>query len=198
MLIAFNKPYLVLSQFTASQLGHRTLAEFGFPPKVYPVGRLDHDSEGLLLLTDEPGFTDELLDPSRRHPRTYLVEVENIPSGPSIDKLEGGIIEIEGKHVLPCRAAILESPPAVPDRKPPVRFRKSVPTCWLEITINEGRNRQVRKMTAAIGHPALRLIRIAIGAFEIGDLPLGRWRYVSASQREMIFQRQADTTSRET
>lgn len=187
MLIAFNKPYGVLSQFTSDGSKNRTLAEFGFPRAVYPLGRLDADSEGLLLLSDEPELNALLLSPKHGHSRTYWVQVENIPSEQALKKLRRGIF-IEHHETLPCSARILSPRPEILDRIPPIRVRKNIPDCWLEITLTEGKNRQVRKMTAAVGHPALRLIRVKIGAYSLGDLAVGRWETIAPKARIKILE----------
>lgn len=188
MLIAFHKPYGVLSQFTADGSAHRTLSVFGLPPRVHPIGRLDADSEGLLLLSDEPEWTARLLDPRRGHPRTYWVQVERIPTAASLAQLEVGVV-IQARRTRPCRAWRLEPPPPVAPRDPPIRFRKSVPDCWIALELVEGRNRQVRHMTAAVGHPTLRLIRAQIGGFALGDLPVGVWRKLTAEERRLVSTR---------
>jgi len=179
MLIAFHKPYRVLSAFTPDGSPNRTLAEFGFPPHVYPVGRLDAESEGLLLLSDEPFWNAALLHPDRAHPRTYHVQVEGIPSEDSLARLRQGVV-IQGTRTRPCQARLLPVPPDLPPRDPPIRFRKSVPDSWVELTLTEGRNRQVRRMTAAVGHPTLRLVRHAIAGLTLPDLGLapGQWREI--------------------
>lgn len=174
--ILFNKPYAVLSQFTPQE-GKRTLKEFGFPKGVYPVGRLDYDSEGLLLLTDDNEIKHKLTDPKFELPKTYLAQVERIPTEESMQQLRRGIV-LEGKKTKPASAQLLGEEPNLPPRSVPIRFRKTVPTAWIELTIREGRNRQVRKMTAAIGHPTLRLIRIKIGSVEIGGLLPGTWKEI--------------------
>ena len=176
MVIAFHKPYGVLCQFTPDQPGQRTLAEFGFPKGVYPVGRLDLDSEGLLLLSDEAGFNHRLLDPKTAHPRTYLVQVEGVPDRDALLRLERGGLEIQEYRTRPCRARLPDPQPEVPPREPPVRFRKEIPTAWLELRLIEGKNRQVRRMTAAVGLPTLRLIRTTIGGFSADGLGEGRWK----------------------
>lgn len=186
MLLAFHKPYGVLSQFTADGSSNRTLAEFDFPRDVYPLGRLDADSEGLLLLTDEPGMNTRLLDPRHAHERTYWALAERLPSPASLATLQQGVV-IEGRKTRPCRARILDPQPEIAPRDPPVRFRKNVADVWLELILVEGRNRQVRRMTAAIGHPTLRLIRVRIGDFPLGDLPSGKWRVVSEAEQRQIF-----------
>ncbi len=188
MLIAFNKPFGVLSQFTTDGSSNRTLAEFSFPKNVYPVGRLDADSEGLLLLSDEPGLNTQLLDPKRRHPRTYWAQVERVPLPSAIAQLQRGPT-IQGRKSEPCRARLISPDPEPPPRDPPIRFRKNVPTAWLELELIEGKNRQVRRMTAAIGHPTLRLIRVQIGNLAITDLQAGKWRELNAMERGLIFAR---------
>jgi 23S rRNA pseudouridine2457 synthase len=189
MLLAFHKPFNVLCQFTPDQPGQRTLAEFGFPKGVYPVGRLDLDSEGLLLLCDEPGFNHRFLDPSGNHPRTYLAQVDGDPSPESLEKLARGGIHLKGHQTLPCTVKRWAVEPDLPPRNPPVRFRKSIPTTWLELSLFEGKNRQVRRMTAAIGHPTLRLVRVAIGGFSISDLACGTWRELGTRERADVWQR---------
>ena len=186
MLVAFNKPYGVLSQFQPEDAGRRSLAEFGFPSRVYPIGRLDADSEGLLLLSDEPELNARLLHPRHGHAREYWVEVERVPSARALRDLERGVV-IQGRRTMPCRARILEPAPAIAPRVPPVRVRKSVPTCWIAIELVEGKNRQVRRMTAAVGYPTLRLLRVRIGAFELGDLAPGEWRQLSSADRARVL-----------
>jgi 23S rRNA pseudouridine2457 synthase len=168
----FYKPYGVVSQFTPTG-GHESLAAFGpFPGDVYPVGRLDWDSEGLLILTNDNGLKHRLTDPRFRHPRTYLVQVERIPADRALSLLRKGVI-LEGKRTLPADVRLLPTAPDLPARPVPIRARKNVPTAWIEITLWEGRNRQVRKMTAAVGHPTLRLIRISMGEFTLAPLQPG-------------------------
>ncbi|MDB6058977.1 MAG: rluE [Verrucomicrobiales bacterium] len=186
MLIAFNKPYGVLSQFTSDGSANRTLAEFRFPPRVYAIGRLDADSEGLLLLSDEAGLNTRLLDPERAHGRIYWAQVEGIPSAEALEKLARGVV-VQGRQTLPCRAWMLEPQPEVPPREPPIRFRKSVPDRWIGLELVEGKNRQVRRMTAAVGHPTLRLMRVRIGQFELGDLPAGEWKELDEAARRLVF-----------
>jgi 23S rRNA pseudouridine2457 synthase len=186
VLIAFNKPYGVLSQFTDDGSANRSLAEFGFPPRVYPIGRLDADSEGLLLLSDEPALNARLLRPSHAHGRLYWVQVEGKPGVKDLQSLCRGVV-IQGRKTLPCRATLLEPPPLVPPRQPPIRFRKTVPDSWIALELVEGKNRQVRRMTAAIGFPTLRLLRVRIGNFELGDLPPGTWRVLEADERELVL-----------
>ena len=170
--IAFYKPFNVLSQFTGEMNDH-TLAEFGMPKEVYAAGRLDKDSEGLLLLTNDGPFIKKLLEPENEKEKTYWVQVENIPSEESLSKMRQGL-SIQNYKTLPCQVKLM-SEPDVPERNPPIRQRQSIPTCWLEIKLIEGKNRQVRRMTAAIGHPTLRLIRFGIGKLTLRDLKPGQW-----------------------
>jgi 23S rRNA pseudouridine2457 synthase len=190
VLLAFHKPYDVLSQFTKEAPEHRTLAEFGFGAGVYPIGRLDRDSEGMLLLSDEPQWTDRLLNPRRAHPRTYHAQVDGAVQEESLRPLHQGI-RLKDFHALPCTAAILQPPPSYPDRQPPIRYRKEIPTTWLELVLTEGKNRQVRKMTAGIGHPTLRLIRVAMGQLTLEALGLqaGEWRELSREEIRLLQQR---------
>ena len=186
MLVAFNKPYGVLSQFTSDGSPNRTLANFGFPKGIYPLGRLDADSEGLLLLSDETALNQRLLDPVRGHDREYWVQVERIPTLESLESLQRGVV-IQGRKTLPCRATILDPQPTMPPRVPPIRFRKVVPDCWLSLTLLEGKNRQVRRMTAAIGHPTLRLVRVRIGLFANPDLAPGSWKVLDPNERQQVL-----------
>lgn len=188
MVIAFHKPYGVLCQFTPDQPGQRTLAEFDFPKGVYPVGRLDLDSEGMLLLSDEPGFNNRLLDPKTAHPRTYQAQVEGIPDAGAIQRLAKGGIPIQGYQTRPCRARLLDAEPVVAPRDPPVRFRQSIPTSWIELQLIEGKNRQVRRMTAAVGFPTLRLIRVAIGKFD-REISPGAWEQLEQSDIRKLWER---------
>ena len=176
MLIAFNKPYGVLSQFTSDGSPNRPLAEFGFPKDVYAIGRLDADSEGLLLFSDEAQWNEKLLHPRNAHEREYWAQVERIPTAESLVQLGRGLV-IQGHKTLPCRAWLLDPQPTIAPRVPPIRVRKSVPDCWIGLELMEGKNRQVRRMTAAIGHPTLRLLRVRIGALTLEKLhlPAGQW-----------------------
>ena len=177
---ALNKPYRVLSQFTGAD-GKKTLAGlYNFPENVYSVGRLDMDSEGLLLLTDDKSLTEYLLNPENRHEREYYVEVEGIPTKEELRKLESGLI-IEGKQTLPAKAKLLTNI-KIEARESPIRFRKNVPDCWISLTLTEGRNRQVRKMTAGIWHPTLRLIRVRIKNILIGEMKPGDVRLLSSTE----------------
>lgn len=188
MLLALHKPYGVLSQFTPEPGSRwRTLADFGLPKNTYALGRLDADSEGLLLLSDEPGLNTRLLDPEQGHVREYWVQVEREPDESALQKLAGGV-EIGTHRSRPCVVRRIEAP-VLPPRDPPVRFRKNVPDCWISIELTEGKNRQVRRMTAAVGHPTLRLVRVRIGRFELGDLTQGRWRELNAAERAAVLRR---------
>ena len=186
MLIAFHKPYGVISQFTPDGSPNRTLAEFGFPKGVYPIGRLDADSEGLLLLSDEAELNQRLLHPKQAHEREYWVQVERIPSPKSLQNLAKGVV-LQGRKTLPCRARILEPQPEMPPREPAIRVRKTVPDCWLGLELIEGKNRQVRRMTAAVGHPTLRLVRVRIGRFELAALEPGKWKELSPEERQRVL-----------
>jgi 23S rRNA pseudouridine2457 synthase len=175
-LILFNKPYGVLSQFTdrGTETARATLSDYIDVSGVYPAGRLDRDSEGLLLLTDDGALQARIASPRHKMPKTYLVQVEGEPDAASLDRLCAGVVLNDGP-TRPAAARRID-PPMLWDRDPPVRYRKSVPDCWLELTITEGRNRQVRRMTAAVGHPTLRLVRWRVGSWELGDLAPGTWR----------------------
>ncbi len=190
MIIAFYKPYGVLSQFTPEPgTEWRVLKEFDFSPDVYPVGRLDVTSEGLLILTDEKPIVRRLLDPAFAHPRTYWVQVEGIPSEQAIQQLRQGVV-IRGYRTRPARVRRLSEPLDLPPRNPPIRFRKNIPTSWLEITLFEGKNRQVRRMTAAVGHPTLRLLRVAIGKLHLFTiLREGEWKVLNSKERRLLLYR---------
>ena len=176
MLIAFNKPFNVLCQFTdRSTPPRRTLAEFGLPADVYAAGRLDYDSEGLLLLTDQGDLAHRLTDPRHKQPKTYWVQVEGNPNEEQLSALRSGV-QLNDGPTLPAQARLLESTPPLWPRDPPVRFRKTVPDAWIELVISEGRNRQVRRMTAAVGLPTLRLVRVSMGAHALGELQPGQWK----------------------
>lgn len=178
MLIAFNKPFNVLCQFTDRSATPRpTLAGFGLPKDVYAAGRLDYDSEGLLLLTDEGALAHRLTDPRHKQDKTYWVQVEGTPQPAQLQALSTGVVLNDGP-TLPARAALLDPPPALWPRDPPVRVRKTVPDAWLALTLREGRNRQVRRMTAAVGLPTLRLVRVAMGGIALDGLQPGQWRVV--------------------
>lgn len=179
-LILFNKPYGVLSQFTdrGTPAARPTLSHHIDLPGVYPAGRLDQDSEGLLLLTDDGRLQARIADPKFKLPKTYLIQVEGIAEEAQLQALREGI-RLKDGLTRPAEAALIPAPSLWP-RNPPVRFRKTVPDCWLRLTIREGRNRQVRRMTAAVGLPTLRLVRWSIGAWSIGDLEPGQWREAAA------------------
>lgn len=188
MLIAFHKPFGVLSQFTSDGSPNRPLMDFGFPKGVYPIGRLDADSEGLLLLSEEAELNQRLLHPRQAHEREYWAQVERIPTPEALATLARGVV-IQGRATLPCHAWRLEPQPELPPRVPPIRFRKSVPDCWIGLELVEGKNRQVRRMTAAIGHPTLRLLRVRIGRFWLGKLAPGCWRELDATERALVLDR---------
>jgi len=178
-LILFNKPYDVLSQFTdaRSPTPRATLSDFIALPGVYSAGRLDRDSEGLLLLTDDGRLQSRISDPRFKTAKTYLAQVEGEPDEAALEALRRGVVLNDGP-TRPASARRIEEPQLWP-RNPPVRFRKTVTDCWIELTIAEGRNRQVRRMTAAVGHPTLRLVRQRIGDWSLGDLAPGEWRAIS-------------------
>ena len=174
--ILFHKPYGVLCQFTDDREPPRpTLKQYIDLSDVYSVGRLEFDSEGLLLLTNDGQFKHRLIDPQFGHLRTYWVQVEREPTESALQQLRDGV-NIQGYQTRPAQVRLMSPPPNVPPREPPIRFRAQIPTAWLELTLSEGKNRQVRKMTAAVGFPTLRLIRAAIAGLELTDLAVGQWR----------------------
>jgi len=186
VLLAFHKPFGVVSQFTPDGSKHRTLADFGFPKGVYPIGRLDAESEGLLLLSDEPALNARLLLPSHAHQREYWAQVERVPPEEALQKLARGLT-IGGRQTLPCRAWLLDPQPNIPPRDPPIRFRKNVPDTWIALELIEGKNHQVRRMTAAAGHPTLRLLRVRIGRLDLGALAPGKWVSLDEAERRRVF-----------
>lgn len=179
--LILHKPYGVLSQFT----GERSLAQFVSVRDVYPVGRLDVDSEGLLLLTSDGPLQHRLSDPKFGHQRTYWAQVEGIPIADAMEQLRRGVT-VQHYTTRPAKARILANEPPPAPRDPPVRFRKSIPTSWIELTLTEGRNRQVRHMTAAVGFPTLRLMRVALGSLLLGDLAPGQWRDLTAAEIQQL------------
>ncbi|MBW4483893.1 MAG: pseudouridine synthase [Tildeniella torsiva UHER 1998/13D] len=192
--ILFYKPYNVLSQFSpgstppAADLAPRlTLKDFISIADVYPVGRLDRDSEGLMLLTNHGRVQHRLSEPRFGHRRTYWVQVEHLPSTAAIAQLRQGVT-IKGYRTLPCQVELMTTAPPLPERDPPIRDRQSIPTAWLEMTLQEGKNRQVRRMTAAVGHPTLRLVRQAIAHLHLGDLQPGQWRPATPAERQGLLQ----------
>lgn len=184
--IVFNKPYGVLPCFTDSE-GRTTLADYITLAGVYAAGRLDQDSEGLMILTSNGALAHRITDPQHKLPKVYLTQVERIPDERAIERLCRGVL-LSGKRTRPADVRLLEREPLLPERPVPIRFRKNVPTAWLEITIHEGMNRQVRRMTAAVGHPTLRLVRIAIGPVRLGDLKPGEWRALAEDEIKSINQ----------
>ncbi len=173
-ILLFNKPYGVICQFSRDGL-HPTLADYIALPDFYPAGRLDTDSEGLLLLTDDGMLQHRITDPKHKLTKTYWVQVEGLPDAVALTRLQQGVSLKDGL-TLPAGARLIDAPAGLWPRDPPIRERKAIPTSWLELTIREGKNRQVRRMTAAVGYPTLRLIRYAIGDWTLGDLPPGEWR----------------------
>ncbi|MDP5337970.1 MAG: pseudouridine synthase [Nodularia sp. (in: cyanobacteria)] len=183
--IIFYKPYGVLSQFTQETPKHSTLKDYIQVADVYPVGRLDWDSEGLLLLTNDGQLQHRLAHPRFGHQRTYWVQVERIPDVDAINKLQTGV-EIQDYRTQPAQVRLLLEAPLLPERNPPIRFRKNIPTSWLEMTLTEGKNRQVRRMTAAVGFPTLRLVRVSIAHLNLDGLQLGEWRDLMPSELEFL------------
>ncbi|GAB4552060.1 MAG: pseudouridine synthase [Anaerolineae bacterium] len=188
-VIRFWKPFNVLCQFTDSD-GRTTLADYIPVPKVYAAGRLDYDSEGLLLLTDSDVLAHRLTDPRFEHPKTYWVQVEKAPSEADLDQLRAGItlrIDREEFRTRPAQVRLLDSAPDIPARTPPIRYRANIPTAWLELTIHEGKKRQIRRMTAAIGFPTLRLIRVRIGEIGLDGLQPGVWQALTVDETRRLM-----------
>ena len=178
--LAFYKPYGVLSCFTDPE-GHATLAEFISVPDVYPAGRLDYDTEGLLVLTSDGALAHRITDPRHKLPKVYVVQVERVPDDAALALLRRGVL-LKGRRTSPAEVELLPEAPDLPPRPVPIRFRKSVPTAWLKVTLREGQNRQIRRMTAAVGHPALRLVRVAVGPVTLSDLQPGQWRELKGAE----------------
>jgi 23S rRNA pseudouridine2457 synthase len=179
-LLLFNKPFQVLTQFTSTD-GKATLADYVRAPQMYPAGRLDYDSEGLVLLTNWPTLQTRIADPKWKAPKTYVVQVEGEPTDDAIEGLRRGVMLNDGR-TLPADARLVPEPTWLWPRTPPIRFRKAIPTSWVELTIREGRNRQVRRMTAAVGYPTLRLIRWSVGPWTLAGLPPGECRAVDEAE----------------
>ncbi|MBW4533452.1 MAG: pseudouridine synthase [Pleurocapsa minor HA4230-MV1] len=189
--LLFYKPYGVLCQFTDNSDNPRaTLKDYISIPEIYPVGRLDRDSEGLLLLTDNGQLQNRLANPKFAHPRTYYVQVEGIPNESALDKLRSSVT-IKNYRTRQAKVRLLSPEPNLPPRVPPIRDRKSIPTCWLEMILTEGKNRQVRRMTAAVGFPTLRLVRVSIGSdagkLDLANLNPGEWRELSPSETKKLL-----------
>ena len=182
--LVFNKPFDVLTQFGGER---RCLRNYIDVPDVYPVGRLDRDSEGLLLLTDDGAMQHRLSDPKFEHPRTYWAQVDRVPTEEALRELRSGV-DVRDYRTRPAKIRLLDGVEVAP-RDPPVRFRLNVPTAWIELTLTEGRNRQVRRMTAAVGFPTLRLIRVAIGDLRLEGLEPGKWRELSAKEVQNLGRR---------
>jgi 23S rRNA pseudouridine2457 synthase len=184
--IIFNKPYDVLPCFTDPE-GRATLADYIHLSGVYAAGRLDRDSEGLMILTSDGALAHCITDPEHKLPKVYMAQVERIPDEEALDQLRRGVM-LSGQCTRPAEVRLLKGEPVLPERPVPIRIRKTVPTAWLEITLREGMNRQVRRMTATVGHPTLRLVRIAVGPVRLGNLASGCWRPMTAKE-ESGFQR---------
>lgn len=185
--IIFHKPYDVLPCFTDPE-GRPTLADYIELPGVYAAGRLDRESEGLMILTSDGTLAHRITDPKHKFPKVYWAQVERVPSEEALGQLRRGVM-LSGKRTRPAEVRVLQEEPALPHRPVPIRFRKHLPTAWLEITLREGMNRQVRRMTAAVGHPTLRLVRVAIGPINLEDLPVGRWRALTAAEEAGLRRR---------
>ena len=183
--LLLNKPYRVLCQFQDEQ-GRKTLKDYVPVPGVYAAGRLDYDSEGLVLLTNDGRLQHRLTDPRYGHPRTYWVQVEGCPTPEALAELRQGV-RIQDYMTRPAVVQVLPQEPDVPPRDPPIRFRRHIPTTWLRLTLREGRNRQVRRMTAAVGYPTLRLVRVAIGELHLQDLAPGCWRELNNQERQSLL-----------
>ena len=185
--ILFHKPYDVQPCFTDPE-GRPTLADYIPTPDVYAAGRLDRDSEGLMILTSDGALAHRITDPKHKLPKVYWVQVERIPDDAALDRLRHGVV-LSGTRTRPATVRRLTPEPALPERPVPIRVRRSVPTAWLEMVLHEGMNRQVRRMTAAVGHPTLRLVRVAIGPVKLGDLAAGHWRVMTPQERTALDRR---------
>jgi 23S rRNA pseudouridine2457 synthase len=185
--ILFHKPYNVLPCFTDPE-GRPTLRDYIDVPDVYAAGRLDRDSEGLMILTSDGALAHRITDPQHKLPKVYWVQVERVPDEAALDRLRRGVV-VAGTRTRPAGVRVLPQEPVLPERPVPIRVRRTVPTAWLEIVLHEGMNRQVRRMTAAVGHPALRLVRVAIGPVQLGNLGPGRWRAISAQEQSALQRR---------
>jgi 23S rRNA pseudouridine2457 synthase len=179
-----HKPYGVLSQFT-DEAGHPGLKAYVPEPGIYAVGRLDHDSEGLLLLTDDGPLAHRLTDPRHEHPKTYWAQVERVPTPEALEALRAGVM-VQGRRTLPAEARLLPGEPDLPPRDPPIRYRANIPTAWIELVLREGRNRQVRRMTAAVGFPTLRLVRVGIGPLRLDGLAPGERRELTPAEVQAL------------
>ena len=188
MIIAFNKPYGVLSQFNENpdRPGQRTLAEFGLPPEFMPVGRLDQDSEGLLLLTDDPSYERHLMRPAHEHSRSYLVQVDGKFNHEAQRSMSVGNLDIQNYQTKPCKVQLLASPRMLPARDPAVDPAAEARSSWILVTLKEGKNRQVRRMTAKVGFPTLRLFRISIGEYDVGEVKPGEFVVLSAEEEDLL------------
>ncbi len=185
--IVFNKPYAVLPCFTDPE-GRPTLAQYVDVPGVYAAGRLDRDSEGVMILTADGALAHRITDPAHALEKVYWAQVERIPDDAAFERLRRGVV-LSGKRTRPAQVRLLADEPPVPARPVPIRFRKQVPTAWVELVITEGMNRQVRRMTAVVGYPTLRLIRVAIGPVTLGSLPVGQWRDMTHQELEQLTRR---------
>jgi len=183
--LIFCKPYRVMTSFTDPQ-GRPTVGDYVDVPDVYAAGRLDYDSEGLLLLTSDGKLAHRITHPQHKLKKVYLAQVENIPSVEALSQLRHGVI-IKGQHTRPANIKLLTQEPQLFPRAVPIRYRQEIPTAWLKITLQEGRKRQVRRMTAAVGHPTLRLVRIAIGPISLGNLQPGQWRDLTSVEQKALW-----------
>lgn len=184
--IKFWKPYQVLTQFTDDDSERETLADYIDLKGVYAAGRLDYDSEGLMILTDDGNLNHMLTHPKHGHPRTYWAQVENIPDESALDNIRQGGLEIKNYRTKPAMAQCIDEP-NLPERIPPIRYRANIPDCWLELTLTEGKKRQVRRMTAAIGHPTLRLVRASIGSITLDGLQVGQWQELNSTEMKSLW-----------